>query len=100
MKITAKLAALNPGNAAWQRDLAVSWSRLGEVRLARGDLAGALEAHEKYHPIAERLAAADPGNAERQRDLAVSWSRLGEVRLARGDLAGALEAHEKYHTIA
>ena len=40
--IAEKLAAADPGNAQWQRDLSVSWDKLGDVRLAQGDLAGAL----------------------------------------------------------
>ena len=36
--IRAKLAAADPGNAGWQRDLSVSWNKLGGVREAQGDL--------------------------------------------------------------
>ncbi len=38
-----KLAAADPGNAGWQRDLSVSLNKIGDVRQAQGDLAGALE---------------------------------------------------------
>ena len=43
--IIAKLAAADPGNAGWQRDLSVSWNKLGDVRAAQGDLPGALQAY-------------------------------------------------------
>ena len=33
--IIAKLAAADPGNAEWQRDLSVSWNKLGDVRMPR-----------------------------------------------------------------
>ena len=89
-----RLAASDPGNAEWQRDLSVSWSKLGDVRQAQGDLAGALAAYEAGLAIAERLASSDPGNAGWQRDLSVSWDKLGDVRQAQGDLAGALAAYE------
>jgi len=82
-----RLAAADPGNAAWQRDLAVSHNKVGDVLRAQGNLAGALE-------IGERLAAADPGNAGWQRDLAVSHNKVGDVLRAQGDLAGAVEAYE------
>ena len=86
-EIIAKLAAADPGNAGWQRDLSVSWGKLGEVREAQGDLAGALQAYES-RKITVKLAAADPGNAGWQRDLATSWEKLGQVREAQGDRAG------------
>ena len=56
------------------------------MRVAQGDLPGALSAYEAALAIAERLAAADPGNANWQRDLAVSHNKLGDVRVAQGDL--------------
>jgi eukaryotic-like serine/threonine-protein kinase len=62
--IAERLAAADPGNATWQRDLSVSWERLGGVRQVPGDLEGALEARQQRHAIAQKLAAADPGNAE------------------------------------
>ena len=57
----------------------MSWEKLGDVRQAQGDLAGALAAYEARHAIAERLAASDPGNAEWQRDLVVSHWRIAAV---------------------
>ena len=89
----AKLAAADPGNAQWQRDLSVSWIKLGDVRVAQGDLPGALQAFTESKNIADKLAAADPGNAGWQRDLSVSWDKLGDVRRAQGDLPGALQAY-------
>src|SRR3954452_14500679 len=94
LKIAVQLATANPRNAQWQSDLATSWNKLGDVRQAQGDLAGARQAYEKGMRIADMLAALDPGNAQWQRDLAVSWWRLGDVRQAQDDLAGALQAYE------
>ena len=48
--IADRLAKADPNNAGWQRDLSVSYSNVGDVRVAQGDLAGALEnflAHER-----------------------------------------------------
>src|SRR3954453_20953815 len=67
-------------------------SALGDVRVAQGDLAGALQAYEAGRAIAEKLAGSDPGNAGWQRDLSVSWERVGVTRKRQGDTAGALEA--------
>jgi tetratricopeptide (TPR) repeat protein len=77
-----------------QRDLSVSHNKIGDVRRALGDLAGALESYEADLAIAERLAAADPGNSEWQRDLSVSHDKIGNVRVAQGNLAGAFESYE------
>ena len=85
-----KLAAADPGNAEWQHDVSVSLDKVGDVRLAAGDRAGALAAYEESLAIMRKLAAADPGNAQWQRDVGVSLERVGGVRLAAGDRAGRL----------
>ena len=77
--IAEELAARNPANAVWQRDLSVSHNRIGNVLVAQGDGAGALGAYRKGLGIAEELAARDPANAEWQRDLIVSFVKLSEV---------------------
>src|SRR5215813_10433699 len=37
----------DPGNAGWQRDVSVSLEKVGDVRRAAGDRAGALSAYEE-----------------------------------------------------
>ena len=83
--INDKLAQLEPGNAGWQRDVSVSLGKVGDVRLAAGDRAGALAAYEESLAIRRKLAAADPGNAGWQRDVSVSLNKVGDVRVAAGD---------------
>ncbi len=58
-----KLAAQDPGNAEWQRDLSVSYEKIGDVQRAQGDLGGALKAYQDSLAIRQKLAAQDPGNA-------------------------------------
>ena len=48
----------------YPRALSVGLDRVGDVRVARGDLAGALDAYTRSLEIAERLAAADPDNTD------------------------------------
>ncbi|MDN3356130.1 CHAT domain-containing protein, partial [Actinomadura sp. DC4] len=93
VETTRQATAADPSNAESQRDLSISYNKLGDVLRARGDLAGAEERYTAGLRIAERLAAADPSNAESQRDLSVSYNRLGDVLVARGDLAGAEERY-------
>ena len=91
--IREKLAKQDPGNAGWQRDLSVSYDRVGDVQRAQGDLAGALKSYRDSLGIREKLAKQDPGNAGWQRDLSLSYQRVGDVQSAQGDLAGALKSY-------
>src|SRR5262249_35187611 len=64
------------GNAGWQRDLSVSYERVGDVLVAQGNLPEALKSFRDGLAIRDRLAQADPGNAGWQRDLVVSNWKL------------------------
>ena len=79
----------DPGVADLQRDLAVSHNKIGDVRRARGDLAGAETSHRAALKIAESLAALDPTNATWQRDLAVSCQRMAFLHQDSGNAAEA-----------
>lgn len=74
-----------PGNAGWARDVSVSLNKVGDVRVAAGDRAGALQAYEEGLGIRRRLAAADPGNVEWARDVCVSLFRLGLIQEIGGE---------------
>ena len=87
--IAEHLAASDPANAGWQRDLSVSLNKLGELAVAQGDLAGALRSFAESKAIRERLAASDPANAAWQRDLAVSHFKLFQFVEKQGDTAMA-----------
>jgi tetratricopeptide (TPR) repeat protein len=65
------------------------------MRLAEGDLAGALAVYEEGLANARKLAAADAGNASWQRDLSVALNKIGDVRLAARDRPSALAAYEE-----
>ena len=66
--IRDRLAAADPRNALWQRDLSVSHEHVGDVLADQGDLPHALSSYRMSLAIRERLATADEHNAERQRD--------------------------------
>ncbi|MBV1694985.1 MAG: caspase family protein, partial [Hyphomicrobiales bacterium] len=99
LAIVQPLAAADPGNAGWQRDLSVSHNKIGDVLVAQGSLPAALASYRASHAIAERLAAADPGNAGWQFDLGISNERLGDVLASQGNLAEALKLYEAKRTI-
>ena len=75
LAIPETLAARDPGNAGWQRDLSVSTTRSATCWWRRAIWPAALTAYQDALAIAETLAARDPGNAGWQRDLSVSTTR-------------------------
>jgi tetratricopeptide (TPR) repeat protein len=79
--ITERLAKSDPGNADWQRDLSISYEKIGNVQVAQGTPANALTSYQASLGIRERLAKSDPSNVIWQRDLVRSYSRLASVYL-------------------
>ncbi|MFM7403554.1 MAG: hypothetical protein ACKO1N_05535, partial [Erythrobacter sp.] len=79
LAIAERLAASDPGNAGWQRDLSISHNKIGDVARAAGDLAAARSAYEAGLAIRQRLAVSDPGNAGWQRDLWVSYWKMADL---------------------
>ncbi len=83
----SRLAKSDPGNASCQRDLSVSYTKIGDVLVAQGNLPEALKTYQDSLAIVDRLAKSDPGNALWQRDLSVSNERLGDVFFCAGQSA-------------
>ena len=81
--VADRLAKADPGNAGSQRDLSVSYDRIGDVLVAQGTLAEALTSFRDSLAIRDRLAKADPGNAGSQRDLSVSLRARSATRWLR-----------------
>ena len=95
LAIFDRLAKADPGNAGWQRDLSVSYNKVGDVLVAQGNLPEALKSFRDSLAIADRLAKADPGNAGWQRDLAISNERIADIYLRDGNNKEAKRAFEK-----
>ena len=51
LDIIARLAKADPGNAGWQRDLSVSYIKVGGVLEAQGDLPEALKSTATASPF-------------------------------------------------
>lgn len=95
LAICQRLLVQDADSSAWQRDLAVAYSKVGDVRQAQGRLAEARVAYGEDLAIMQRLAEQDSGNAAWQRDLAVAYGRMGDIlRRVQGQLAEALAAYE------
>jgi tetratricopeptide (TPR) repeat protein len=86
----AILAAQNPDNTRWQRNLGIIYNHIGGILKAKSHLEGALAEFHKFLEISGQLTALDPENVLWQSDLAVSHSNIGAILEARGDLVGAL----------
>ncbi len=76
LAISENLARHDPANLDWQRDLSVSHERIGNVLVAQGERAAALEAYRAGLAIRENLARRDPANLDWQRDLSVSHLKV------------------------
>ena len=88
-KASAEAAlAGDPRKTQWQRDLSVSYNKIGEVQATRGDSAAALKSFQAGLAIRERLAAGDPRNTQWQRDVAASCWKLASL----GEVGGSVQA--------
>ena len=77
LAIARRLAAADPGNAGWQRDLSVSYNKVGDVLVAQGNLREALQvlprqprdrrAARQPRPQQRRLAARSVGRLQQDR---------------------------------
>ena len=90
--IIERLAESEPDRADYQRDLSVSYNKVGDLYRALGQGEPAREAYLKSLAIRERLAQAEPDRADYQRDLSVSYDRMGDLYSALGQGEPAREA--------
>src|SRR5262249_13108883 len=84
LAIRERLAHLDPANAQWQRDLSVSYNKIGDVLVAQEEREDALTAYRTSLVIREMLVQVDAANTEWQRDLIVSYVKVSAL-----DLSGA-----------
>ena len=92
LAIGERVAAVDPANARWRRDLSVSYGGVGDVLVARGKLDEALKA---YRAARGRRAARRP-RPQQHRVAAragVPSNRVGDVLVAQGQLDEALIAY-------
>ncbi len=92
LAIAERLAAADPDNTLYQRDIAVAHAGIGDTALDRGDTAAAIESFQIYLDIARNLIAIEPENSEWIRDVPLALGRIGRARFEEGDLDGAMAA--------
>jgi Flp pilus assembly protein TadD len=78
--VACRLAAADPQNAGWQRDMSVSLMQLAHFDEARRSYASARSLAEESLTIAERLASLDPTNAVGQNDVRASRALVHRLR--------------------
>ena len=74
-----RLLRAEPEALRSQRDLSISYERIGDVQVSQGDLPSALSSYKQGLEIAQKLAARDPGNTGWQIDLVISLWKLASV---------------------
>lgn len=93
-RISGEYVQDHPDDLYANRNYSVAHERIGNVKLSRGDLRGALQAFRLRLDSALKLAEAEPGNTLFQRDLSVAYGKVGEILQTQGNLAAALEAFD------
>ncbi len=78
-----------------RRDLAISHTKLGNIRMAQGDLPAALQNYQTARAMLHEVASADPGRLEWFGDLAMNDDKIGDVLVTNGDLAGASRVYQE-----
>jgi tetratricopeptide (TPR) repeat protein len=94
-EIREKLAAHDPDNSQWQRDLSTNYEKIGDIQMAQRDLPNALGSYKKSLEVREKLAVHDPDNSQWQRDLSINYEKIGDTRKAQRDLPNALDSYKK-----
>ena len=72
-----RLVAVDRSNMQWQRDLSISYIKVGDVLMDEDKLDEAIAAYRDSLAICERLVAADNGNTLWESDLSLSYGRVG-----------------------
>ncbi|MGH3813329.1 MAG: TIR domain-containing protein, partial [Pseudonocardiaceae bacterium] len=89
-----QLAQAEPDRADYQRDLSISYERLGDLYQALGQGEQALKLYQQSLHIRDRLAQAEPDRADYQRDLSISYNKLGDLYRALGQGEQALKLYQ------
>ena len=79
LAIAQRLALTEPDRADYQRDLSVSFERMGDLHLDEDQPALAALAFNQSRDIWRRLSEAEPTRADLQRGLVISLLRLGTL---------------------
>ncbi|HMK41262.1 MAG TPA: hypothetical protein VK451_06845 [Methyloceanibacter sp.] len=82
LAVADRLTKADPGNASWQRDLAISQGRVGVVLAKQGDAAHALDMLQQGRAVLARLAKQSPANAQLSKDVAAFDDNIAKLKQA------------------
>jgi serine/threonine protein kinase len=80
-----------PNGVDFRRQLATSYTKLGDISWIEVDMNGALEFYEKGLAINQKLAAEAPNDVQIRSELAISYRNFGYMHGANGRAAESLE---------
>ncbi|MEO1246752.1 MAG: tetratricopeptide repeat protein, partial [Pseudomonadota bacterium] len=100
LEIRERLARAEPDRVDYQRDLSVSYNKMGDLYRDLGQGEAARKAFQNALEIAERLARAEPDRADYQRDLSISYNKMGDLYRDLGQVEAAHDAYKKDLEIA
>jgi tetratricopeptide (TPR) repeat protein len=94
-EIRRNLAVADPGNRAWQRDLAIGYDRIGQAHQILGENAEALESYKSSVAVRQKLYLANRRDFTNQHELAGAFEQVGGLRKTLGDSKLALAAYQQ-----
>lgn len=98
-RLLTELVFEEPESATFQWTLAGTLEALGNLLMAKGDLAAARKSYQDVLGIMERVAQTDPSNTMWQHDLGIGHARVGDILLTQNELAGALKSYQAARAI-
>jgi tetratricopeptide (TPR) repeat protein len=90
-----QLSQRDPANTSWQRDVAVTLNKIGDAKLATGDIVAATAEYEQALAGMRRLVDSDRDNALWLSDIAFTLNRIGDAKARGSDVAGARAAYRE-----
>ncbi|TMQ15761.1 MAG: tetratricopeptide repeat protein [Deltaproteobacteria bacterium] len=79
LRVRKLLAAADATNTTWQRDLSVSYKKLGDVAMSADKLDDARAWFDKALAVHQALVAAHPSSTDLQRDLCTILAEIAQV---------------------
>ena len=85
----------NPGNKAYQSDVALAERRLGDLAASSGDWKTALEQYRRTRDFLEKALTANPQQQQTLRDLKQLWWKIGIAHDALGNAPQTLQSYQR-----
>lgn len=96
-EITMALAVKEPQDPVLQRDLSISYEKIGDVQMQRGEVSLAEEAYLQSLKISEIQLQRSPEDYNLRRDVAFGFEKVGDIRQSRNETGAARESFTRAH---